>query len=188
MQFKLVMRYLVLIFFILSCSYEKYESSDQPPVVGECANGFSTYTINGEDLQFECNDYDLVGYVSLDQMDADSGNDCWGWTDPLTGKEYALMGLDNGTGIIDISDPFNPNYLGKIPTATLSSTWRDVKVFRDHAFIVSEAAGHGMQIFDLSKVRDVIETQEFQPDFVYEGYGHSHNIAINTETGVAYTA
>ena len=24
------------------------------------------------------------------------------------------MGLDNGTGIIDISDPFNPNYLGKI--------------------------------------------------------------------------
>ena len=44
-------------------------------------------------------------------MDANSGNDCWGWTDPLTGKEYALMGLDNGTGIIDISDPFNPNYL-----------------------------------------------------------------------------
>ena len=143
------MRYLILIFFIVSCSYEKYESSDQPPLAGECVNGFSTYTINGEDVQFECNDYDLVGYVSLEQMDADSGNDCWGWTDPLTGKEYALMGLDNGTGIIDISDPFNPKYLGKIPTATLSSTWRDVKVFKDHAFIVSEAAGHGMQIFDL---------------------------------------
>ena len=97
------MRYLILLFFIVSCSYEKYESSDQPPAVGECANGFSTYTINGEDLQFECNDYDLVGYVSLDQMDANSGNDCWGWTDPLTGKEYALMGLDNGTGIIAVS-------------------------------------------------------------------------------------
>ena len=121
-------------------------------------------------------------------MNAESGNDCWGWTDPLTGKEYALMGLDNGTGIIDISDPFNPNYLGKIPTATLSSTWRDIKVYRDHAFIVSEAAGHGMQIFDLSKLRDVTDVQEYQTDQLYEGYGHSHNIAINTETGVAYTA
>ena len=73
----LTMRYLILLFFIVSCSYEKYESSDQPPLAGECTNGFSTYTINGEDVQFECNDYDLVGYVSLDQMDANSGNDCW---------------------------------------------------------------------------------------------------------------
>ena len=182
------MRYLIIIFFIVSCSYEKYESSDQPPVAGECANGFSTYTINGEDVQFECNGYDLLGYVSLEQMNAESGNDCWGWTDPLTGKEYALMGLDNGTGIVDISDPFNPNFLGKIPTATLSSTWRDIKVYKDHAFIVSEAAGHGMQIFDLSKLRGVTDVQEFQTDLLYEGYGHSHNIAINTETGVAYTA
>ena len=182
------MRYLIITFFIISCSYEKFESSDQPPVAGECVDGISTYTINGEDVQFECKGYDLLGHVSLEQMNAESGNDCWGWTDPLTGKEYALMGLDNGTGIIDISDPFNPNFLGKIPTATLSSTWRDIKVYKDHAFIVSEAAGHGMQIFDLSKLRDVSDVQEFQPDLVYEGYGHSHNIAINTETGVAYTA
>ena len=182
------MRYLFITFFIISCSYEKYESSDQPPVAGECVDGISSYAINGEDVQFECNGYDLLGYVSLEQMNAESGNDCWGWTDPLTGKEYALMGLDNGTGIIDISDPFNPNYLGKIPTATLSSTWRDIKVYKDHAFIVSEAAGHGMQIFDLSKLRDITDVQEFQPDLLYEGYGHSHNIAINTETGVAYTA
>ena len=86
------MRYLILLFFIVSCSYEKYESSDQPPLAGECVNGFSTYTINGEDVQFECNDYDLVGYVSLEQMDADSGNDCWGWTDPLTGKGICTDG------------------------------------------------------------------------------------------------
>ena len=85
------MRYLIILFFIISCSYEKFESSDQPPVAGECADGFSTYTINGQDVQFECNDYDLIGYVSLEQMDAESGNDCWGWTDPLTGKEYAHL-------------------------------------------------------------------------------------------------
>ena len=62
-----MMRYLILLFFIISCSYEKYESSDQPPLAGECTNGFSTYTINGEDVQFECNDYDLVGMFLLNK-------------------------------------------------------------------------------------------------------------------------
>ena len=61
------------------------------------------------------------------------------------GKEYALMGLGNGTAFVDITDPVNPIYLGKLPTHTDSSTWRDIKVYNDHAFIVSEAGGHGME-------------------------------------------
>ena len=51
-----------------------------------------------------------MSYVSLDEMNAESGNDCWGWTDTQTGKEQALMGLDNGTAIIDISTPTDPSY------------------------------------------------------------------------------
>ena len=39
-----------------------------------------------------------MGHISLEEMDAEAGNDCWGWTDPVSGKEYALMGLNNGTG------------------------------------------------------------------------------------------
>ena len=128
-----------------------------------------------------------MGYVSLDEMNADSGNDSWGWTDLSTGKEYALMGLDNGTAIVDISIPTAPLYLGKIPTATVPSSWRDLKVYNDHVFIVSEAAGHGMQVFDLKQLRGLDSKQNFTADYVYSGYGHSHNIAINTETGYAYT-
>ena len=36
------------------------------------------------------------------------------------------------------------------------NVWRDIKVFDDHAFIVADGAGqHGMQVFDLTKLRDV---------------------------------
>ena len=73
-------------------------------------------------------------------MDAEAGNDCWGWTDQyMTGREYAIMGVDNGTVFIDITDPTNPVYLGKLPTATVKSSWRDMKVYNDHVYIVSEA-------------------------------------------------
>ena len=112
-----------------------------------CTNGFAG--------SYPCNDYDLMSRISLSQMSASSGNDSWGWTDSQTSKEYAIIGLNNGTAFIDVSNPTNPVYLGKLPTATGNSLWRDVKVYSDHAFIVSEASGHGMQVFDLTRLRNV---------------------------------
>ena len=180
--------YLILILSIFSCKYEKYEPSAGSSPLAECIDGHAKFTLDGKDYEYECNNYDLVGYVSLDEMNAESGNDCWGWTDPNNGKEYALMGLDNGTAIVDISTPNSPIYLGKIPTETVPSSWRDLKVYDNHVFIVSEAAGHGMQVFDLKQLRGLDSQQNFSADYVYSGYGHSHNIAINTESGYAYTA
>ena len=61
----------------------------------------------------------------------------------LTQKEYALLGRTSGTSVVDISNPGAPRYLGTLPPHTTSSTWRGIKVYANHAFIVSEAAGHG---------------------------------------------
>ena len=180
--------YLLSILFIFSCKYEKYEPAASTSPLAECIDGHAKFTLNDQEYEYECDGYDLMGYVSLDEMNADSGNDSWGWTDSSTGKEYALMGLDNGTAIVDISIPTAPLYLGKIPTATVPSSWRDLKVYNDHVFIVSEAAGHGMQVFDLKQLRGLDSKQNFTADYVYSGYGHSHNIAINTDSGYAYTA
>lgn len=142
---------------------------------------------NGTAGSFPCSDYDLMSQISLSTMSAGAGNDSWGWTDASTGKEYALIGLNNGTAFIDISDPINPEYLGKLPTATTNSSWRDVKVYNDHAFIVSEAGGHGMQIFDLTRLRNVSNPpQTFTADERYTGFGSAHNIVINEDTGYAY--
>ena len=136
---------------------------------------------------YPCDGFDLLGRVTLSEMSAGAGNDIWGWTDPSTNIEYALVGLNNGTAFIDISDTENLVYLGKLPSETTSSTWRDIKVYQDHAFIGSEAAGHGMQVFDLTRLRNVSNPPvTFSADAVYNGFGNSHNIVINEDTGFAY--
>jgi len=97
------------------------------------------------------------------------------------------MGVNNGTVFIDISDPINPVYLGKLPTHTTSTSWRDVKVYNNYAFVVSEAGGHGMQVFDLTRLREVANPPEtFTEDAHYDGFGSAHNIVINEVTGYAY--
>ncbi len=146
-----------------------------------------TPCVNGMAGPYPCNGMDLISHLSLNDLSAGSGNDSWGWTDPQDGKEYAIMGLSNGAVFVDISDPVNPIYLGKLPTHTDSSTWRDIKVYNNYAFIVSEANGHGIQIFDLTRLRSVANPPAtFSEDAYYDGFGHCHNIVINEETGYAY--
>ena len=136
---------------------------------------------------YPCNNVDLIYKINLNDLGATRGNDCWGWTDPTNGNEYALMGLDNGTAFIDISNPTAPVYLGKLPTETSNSIWRDIKVYNNYAFIVSEASGHGMQVFDLTKLRDVSNPPKtFNTDAVYNDFGKAHNLVINEDTGFAY--
>lgn len=156
------------------------DTTDDDPVTSgfvPCENGMAG--------SYPCDGFDLVGIIGLSEMSALSANDVWGWTDSTSGNEYALIGLDNGTAFVDISRD-EPMYLGKLPTATSSSSWRDVKIFGDHAFVVSEAANHGMQVFDLTKLRGVTDPQTFEADFRYVDFGTAHNIVINEESGFAY--
>lgn len=142
---------------------------------------------NGEAGGYECNGYDLMAHMPLSVFNTTGANDSWGWTDPDDGKEYVLMGLENGTAFIDISDPVNPIYLGKLPTATGTTVWRDIKTYNNYAFIVSEASGHGMQIFDLTHLRNVNNPPvTFTEDAHYSGFSDAHNIVINENTGYAY--
>lgn len=137
---------------------------------------------------YPCDGYDLLATFTLNQLGGGSGNDSWGWTDPNDGKEYAITGVDNGTVFIDISDPINPVILGKLPGHNgTSSLWRDIKVYNNYAFIVSEAGGHGMQIFDLTRLRNVVSAPEtFTEDAHYSGFGGAHNVVINETSGYAY--
>lgn len=146
-----------------------------------------TPCVGGMAGSYPCENVDLMAFMPLATIGGGNGNDVWGWTDPQTGKEYAIMGRTNGSAFVDISDPVNPIYLGNLPTQTGNSTWRDIKVYNNYAFIVSEASGHGMQVFDLTRLRSVpTPPVTFTVDAHYNQFGNAHNIAINEESGFAY--
>ena len=136
---------------------------------------------------FACSGITLRKRVPHADMGGTAGNDIWGWADPVTGSEYALVGMTNGTAFVDVTDPEGPVYLGRLPTATVASNWRDIKVYQDYAYIVADGAGaHGMQVFDLTRLRGVAAPQLFNADASYNDFANAHNLAINEDTGFAY--
>lgn len=144
---------------------------------------------NGMAGVFPCENIDLMSHFVLGEMgSAGNYNDIWGWTDPVSGREFALLGRSNGTSFIDITNPLEPILIGDLPGHIGGENlWRDIKVYSDHAFIVSEQGGHGMQVFDLSQLTSVeVPPIEFGESAWYAGFGHAHNIAINEESGYAY--
>ncbi|HKP48170.1 MAG TPA: choice-of-anchor B family protein [Pyrinomonadaceae bacterium] len=148
-----------------------------------------TPCVNGMAATFPCRNVDLMSLLPLSSVGGGTANDIWGWTDPLTGKEYALLGRSTGVSFVDVSDPAHPIYLGNLPTHTVESLWRGLKVFRNHVFVISEAAGHGMQVFDLTNLRNVTSPPvTFNETAYYDGISSAHTINIDPETGYAYIA
>ncbi|MCB0062162.1 MAG: choice-of-anchor B family protein [Caldilineaceae bacterium] len=137
---------------------------------------------------FACNNMDLLAYLPTEEIGGQFNNDLWGWVDPANGTEYALVGARDGVIFLDLSVPTAPRYLGKLPSHGNTSSWRDIKVYRDHAFIVADFnRNHGLQIFDLTQLRNVENPPVvFQETAHYAGFSNAHNIAINEESGFAY--
>lgn len=139
---------------------------------------------------FPCNKVDLLAYIPTNAAVGGTGADIWGWTDPATGKEYAVQTHSNATSFVDLSDPINPIYLGYLPAPVPNLLWRDVKVYNNHAYIVGDGdfvVPHGLQIFDLTQLRDAGPVpQVFDTTATYLNFGNAHNIAINEDSGVAY--
>lgn len=114
----------------------------------------------------------------LDQVDdyAVGYNDCWGYA--AGGKEYALLGVVNGTSIIDITNSGSAVEREFIPSP--SSSWKDIKTYQTLAYVVNESGG-GMQIIDLSNLptsATLINT--------YTGFQTSHNIYIDEPNAMLY--
>ena len=150
--------------------------------------------VEGRADVFECRDVNITAFLPIKDIGGSRGtrvNDLWGWTDPETGREIAIVGRTDGTSFVDVSDPYHPRFLGDLPATEGSRhmIWRDIKVYRDHAYIVADAAlEHGVQVFDLRQLRDVgDEPVTFEETYLYDGIHSAHNIVINEETGFAYT-
>ncbi|MBA2508354.1 MAG: choice-of-anchor B family protein [Nocardioidaceae bacterium] len=156
--------------------------SNAPKSFAPCIRGMAAKT-------FPCDRVDMMSHLTLNDLGLRFANDIWGWTDPRTGAEYAIIGGIEGTVFVDISDPKRPDVVGTLPTHSTEGGqfWRDIKIYDDHAFIVSEHDDHGMQVFDLTRLRGANGTPAtFAETAHYAGVGGSHNVNINVDTGFAY--
>lgn len=164
----------------------------QIEVVAPAAAAALTTCTDGAAGSYPCSNVDLQAFMPRADFGAtasdDELNDLWGWTDPSTGKEYALVGHVFGTAVVDVTVPDAPVHVADLELHGIyGSSWRDIKVYKNHAFVVSEASSYGMQVFDLTELRNLTNPPETLFETAYYGeFGRAHNLVINEESGFAY--
>ena len=109
---------------------------------------------------FPCRNLDFQSQIPLSAFASQpvSAANVWGFVDLNDNREYAVVGLRNGTAIVEVTDPANPRQVVTIPGNP--SSWREVKVYQVHdpialrwrayAYVTTEAANSGLQTIDLS--------------------------------------
>lgn len=177
--------------------------------------------VNGNAAGAECKNMDVLSYVFLSDLNdiyspGDEASDIWGWNDPVTGKEYAIIGLYDATVFVDISDPLNPKVAARLSTTppvskpsslkklchddcggnddevevpgeeAEASSWMDIKVYGDVAYIGSEESEFGVLVFDLRRLRAVSGGQWVVADGHLSEVMNSHNLAIDQDNGFLY--
>ena len=108
-------------------------------------------------LAFRSNGVRLTSWLPLSSLNtsATSGNDVWGYVSG-SGREYAIMGVSNGTAFVEVTDPGNARLVAFRTGPT--SLWRNMKTYKTYAYAVSEGGG-GIQVFDLSQIDGGVVTQ-----------------------------
>ncbi len=134
------------------------------------------------DAAFPSSGVTLLSWLPLSAFPFGStrGADSWGYTSS-SGREYAILGMSNAVAFVEITDPGMPVVVETF--SAVESDWRDIKIYEDHAYYVSEG-GDGVQIVDLSQIDAGIVTHQ---GFVNSnGTTSSHNVAIDTDSGFLY--
>ncbi|MDH3638460.1 MAG: choice-of-anchor B family protein [Gammaproteobacteria bacterium] len=124
-------------------------------------------------------------------------NDLGGWTSP-NGEEYALAPNSGGIAIVRVTDPENPEFLGRVESQNpfdFRNIWGDPDTFGNYAYFTTEIDDSNIVIIDMSgadalpAVDDPFTDLPLPTFFVAPGgYDGSHNIVINEDSGFAYTA
>ena len=166
------------------------EPGGATPAEPQAARGYTPCS-GGFAGPYPCEGVDLLSFLPNAEIGGGNAADLWGWTDPETGREYALIAKAAGAAFIDVTVPEDPVYLGFLGTQTTSSGNRDVRVYGHYAFIVADSVGpHGMQVFDLRQLRgpggQATSPQLFTATARFAGVDTVHNIDVNGETGFAY--
>jgi choice-of-anchor B domain-containing protein len=110
-----------------------------------------------------------------------SAADCWGYTS-ASGREYALIGLGWGTGVVEVTDPANPAIVTVVPGP--NSLWHDVTVIGTYAYAVTDQTGVGVQVLNLSQIDSGSVT--LVRNYSQGGHTTTHTIVSNPDSGYLY--
>ena len=154
--------------------------------------------VNNIAAGFACDNISLLANVPLSAMPTNSfaANDVWGHVDLNTGREYAIIGLQRGVVVLDVSEPTSPVVVGSV--AGLSTTWRDIKIIQIYnaaalrwqawAYVTADALSTGLFIIDLNDLENGVrlvaqDTTDLNAHNVYiSGVDYSLNIPLLNAT------
>ena len=88
-----------------------------------------------------------LGYLDLVSIHNSDLSDIWGWSNG--NQEYAIVGVNNGTSVVDVTNPANPTEVFYEPG--MNSIWRDIKTYNGYAYVTTEAQ-NGLLIIDLNSL------------------------------------
>ncbi len=194
------------IIFLLCVVYGTMAHAGQNPAEASSVNPAISAAdcVNGSAGGFPCNNVDVLSHVALDEFSSNPqrANDIWGFYDLNTEREYALIGLENGVAIVDVSNPSSPVEIDTVPGA--SSICRDIKVYqffdepsqRFHAFayVTTDNANIGLRLIDLSGLPHAVSgsvtvSPELSAHNVYiTNLDYTTNSVVDGVPPVLYTA
>ncbi|HTO90633.1 MAG TPA: choice-of-anchor B family protein [Candidatus Sulfotelmatobacter sp.] len=103
---------------------------------------------------------------------------CWSYVHG-DGREYAILGLQIGTAIYNVTDPVHAYRVAYIPGPV--STWREAKSYRNWVYITTEGSGigQGLQIVRMSDPEHPVLAATYTTNFI-----RSHTVAIDTTRAI----
>ncbi|KAF4907578.1 hypothetical protein CGCF415_v007331 [Colletotrichum fructicola] len=182
-------------------------NSSQWPRLGytKCIDGYAEAIPDSPLHKFKCKNmdlYDFINHATLGSPNTDyrgkSGSSSWGWTDPDSGREFIVSGMFDGCAFIEILPEGKMLNLGFLPTYSPvgdRAYWHEIRPYKNYMLIGSELEGHGIQIFDMTKLLDIDPSEGpilFSNDKDLTGHfietlplGRSHNVVVNEEANYA---
>lgn len=113
--------------------------------------------------------------------DGQKFNDIWGWTSP-EGREYAIMGSNDSTYFLDITNPENPKVVDVESGYSEMVVHRDYTTHKHYCYAVNDDVFGTIQIFDLQHLPDSVEK-------VYDTFEHGTKIHnVFSDNGRLYLA
>jgi choice-of-anchor B domain-containing protein len=138
---------------------------------------------NGKAGDYPCKGIDLQSFIPAADLGGARIADVWGWADPKSKKEYAILGSTRGLLFVDVTDPKAPVYLGNlVGKAESALIWQEIEIYKDHAFVVCDLSPCNLVIFDLTRLLGAEEPQQWTPDSVFP-IPNAHSIDHNPDTG-----